>query len=103
MIKPIHEPSIRMVKINIITNICTPFVMIAVCHAEYNAIINKGAADITGSDVVLYVTRYPCLDCALFIIHSGIKKFVYIDKGYDKTRDKEAEEVLKAKLGVAGQ
>ena len=49
--------------------------MITVCHAEYNAIINKGAADITGSDVVLYVTRYPCLECALLIIHSGIKKF----------------------------
>ena len=71
--------------------------MITVCHAEYNAIINKGAADITGSDVVLYVTRYPCLECALLIIHSGIKKFVYIDKGYKKKSDEEAEEVLKAK------
>ena len=75
--------------------------MIAVCHAEYNAIINKGAADITGSDVVLYVTRYPCLECALLIIHSGIKNLVYIDKGYDEERDGETGKVLKVK-GVTG-
>ena len=68
------------------------------CHAEYKAIINKGAADITGSDVVLYVTRYPCLECALLIIHSGIKKFVYLDK----KRDEEDEDVLKAKPDVTG-
>lgn len=47
-----------------------------VIHAEANAILNS-----TNSikDSTLYVTLFPCRECAKLIIQSGIKKIVYLD------------------------
>ena len=67
----------------------------AVCHAEYNAIINKGAADITGENIVLYSTLYPCEECALFIIHSGIKTVKYATWKTNKLTFETAKELFK--------
>ncbi|XP_045778596.1 deoxycytidylate deaminase [Maniola jurtina] len=50
-----------------------------VCHAEMNAIINKNLADV--KDCTIYVTLFPCNECAKFIIQSGITEVVYL---YDK-------------------
>lgn len=52
-----------------------------VCHSELNAILNAGK-DLHGS--TMYVTLYPCNECAKAIIQSGIKRIVYLD---DKYRD----------------
>jgi dCMP deaminase len=46
-----------------------------VVHAEANAIYNKNYADISGG--TLYVTCFPCRECAKAIIQNGIKKVVY--------------------------
>ena len=47
-----------------------------VVHSELNAILNyKG--DLTGSTI--YVTLFPCNECAKAIIQSGIKRVVYKD------------------------
>lgn len=55
-----------------------------VVHAEPNAILNctsslKGAT--------LYVTLFPCNECAKLIIQSGIKKIIYM---CDKYRNEES-------------
>ena len=47
-----------------------------VVHAEYNAILSKGAPSFKGC--TLYVTKYPCHGCAQVIVQSGISKVVYI-------------------------
>jgi len=50
-----------------------------IVHAEANAIINA-TADIEGAEV--YVTMFPCHDCAKLLVQSGIKKIVYRDGKY---------------------
>ncbi len=51
-----------------------------VCHAELNAILNRG--DVSLSDSILYVTLFPCNECAKAIIQSGIKEIVYMSDKY---------------------
>lgn len=54
-----------------------------VCHAELNAILNAEKS-LKGS--ILYVTLFPCNECAKAVIQSGIKKVIYLDDKYhDKT------------------
>ena len=54
----------------------------AVCHAEMNAILNKNSADVRGCTI--YVTQFPCEECAKLIIQSGITKIVYNSLGIDE-------------------
>lgn len=48
-----------------------------VCHAEMNAIMNKNSQSLHGATV--YVTMYPCNECAKLIIQSGIREVVYFE------------------------
>lgn len=57
-------------------NIKYPFV----CHAELNAILNSAAVSLKGC--TLYVTLFPCNECAKAIIQSGIKKVIYAENKY---------------------
>lgn len=55
-----------------------------VCHAELNAILNyHGTGNLKGARV--YVTLFPCNECAKAIIQAGITKIVYADDKYDDT------------------
>jgi len=45
-----------------------------VVHAEVNAIMNKNSATVDGSK--LYVTMFPCNECAKIIIQAGIKEVI---------------------------
>ena len=52
-----------------------------VCHAELNAILNyRGARNF--KDARLYVTLFPCNECAKAIIQSGITEIVYMSDKY---------------------
>ena len=51
-----------------------------VCHSELNAILNSPNHDLRGSR--MYVTLFPCNECAKAIIQSGIRKIVYEDDKY---------------------
>ncbi|MCC8192909.1 MAG: dCMP deaminase family protein [Ruminococcus sp.] len=51
-----------------------------VCHAELNAILNRQAVSLDGSRI--YVTLFPCNECAKAIIQSGIKEVIYFDNKY---------------------
>ena len=53
-----------------------------VVHAEPNAILN---ATCPLDDCTLYVTLFPCNECAKLIIQSGIKEIVYMSDKYDGT------------------
>ncbi|GFR21616.1 deoxycytidylate deaminase [Trichonephila clavata] len=46
-----------------------------VCHAEMNAILNERHT--TLDDCSLYVSKFPCCECAKLIIQSGIKRVVF--------------------------
>lgn len=54
-----------------------------VCHAELNAILNSAAASL--KDCTIYVTLFPCNECAKAIIQSGIRRVVYLDNKYAGT------------------
>lgn len=63
-----------------------------VVHAEANAILNT-SEDLKGK--ILYVTMFPCNECAKLIIQKGIKEVVYLDDKYRyKEQGKVAEELF---------
>ncbi len=51
-----------------------------VVHAELNAILNANGRDL--KDSKLYVTLFPCNECAKAIIQSGVKEFFYLSDKY---------------------
>ncbi|KAL6549450.1 hypothetical protein OROHE_008567 [Orobanche hederae] len=55
-----------------------------VCHAEVNAILNTNHASAAGQR--LYVTMFPCNECAKIIIQSGVSEVIYyVEKSLDNT------------------
>lgn len=54
-----------------------------VCHAELNAILNCAVGSVKGCTV--YVTLFPCNECAKAIIQSGISEIVYMEDKYADT------------------
>ena len=69
-----------------------------VCHAELNAILNSSFASLAGC--TLYVTLFPCNECAKAIIQSGIKRVVYYNNKYAGTEAVKASCILFEKCGV---
>lgn len=69
-----------------------------VCHAELNAILNRNSANLKGC--TLYVTLFPCNECAKAIIQSGIKKVVYKSNKYADSESTKASALLLSKCGV---
>ena len=59
-----------------------------VVHAELNAILNFKGPSLAGS--TLYVTMFPCNECAKAIIQSGIKQVIYYEDKYPDTPSHEA-------------
>ena len=68
-----------------------------VCHAELNAILNYGGGSLEGAKV--YVTLYPCNECAKAIIQCGIKEVIYKS---DKYMDSAATIASKRMFDMAG-
>ena len=67
-----------------------------VVHAEPNAILNS-TSDLTNA--TLYVTLFPCNECAKLIIQSGIKEIVFVS---DKYHDTEASTASRRMFDAAG-
>lgn len=70
-----------------------------VCHAELNAILNRNAGNLRGCTI--YVTLFPCNECAKAIIQSGIREVVYYDNKYDGTNSNRAAWQLFRLSGVS--
>ncbi len=68
-----------------------------VIHAEANAILNaiKNLKDST-----IYVSLFPCNDCAKMIAQSGIKKVVFEDNKYKGTLEVNISEKILSSCGV---
>ncbi|PKK96519.1 MAG: cytidine deaminase [Tenericutes bacterium HGW-Tenericutes-3] len=65
-----------------------------VVHAEANAILNA-TTNLKGSSI--YVTLFPCNECAKLIIQSGIKEIVFESNKYaDSKEHKAAIKMLKS-------
>ena len=67
-----------------------------VCHSELNAILNYTGSTLKQSRI--YVTLFPCNECAKAIIQSGIKEVIYLD---DKYKDTDSVKVSKKMLDMA--
>ena len=70
-----------------------PFVV----HSELNAILNSNGKSLSGAK--LYVSLFPCNECAKAIIQSGIKEIIYLS---DKYSDSPATLASKRMLRSAG-
>ena len=68
-----------------------------VTHAELNAILNYRGGSLEGAK--LYVTLFPCNECAKAIIQAGIKTVVY---GSDKYADESTTKASKLMFKASG-
>ena len=69
-----------------------------VCHAELNAILNSAHNNLKGARV--YVTLFPCNECAKAIIQSGISEVVYYGDKYHDSDSSVAARFMFKKAGV---
>ncbi|MCR4999370.1 MAG: dCMP deaminase family protein [Lachnospiraceae bacterium] len=68
-------------------------------HSELNAILNYRGGSLEGSK--LYVSLFPCNECAKAIIQSGIKEVIYDDDKYQNTPSVIASRRMLKAAGVA--
>ncbi|HZW67671.1 MAG TPA: ComE operon protein 2 [Pseudogracilibacillus sp.] len=61
-------------------------------HAEMNALIQCARFGVATENTQLYVTHFPCLQCAKHIVQAGIEKIYY---EADYRNDKIAEQLFK--------
>lgn len=69
-----------------------------VTHSELNAILNYRGGSLEGAK--LYVSLFPCNECAKAIIQSGIKEVIYGDDKYAKTDAVIASKMMFKAAGV---
>jgi dCMP deaminase len=69
-----------------------------VTHSELNAILNFRGGSLDGS--TLYVTLFPCNECAKAIIQAGIKEVIYYSDKYQDTMQTIASKRLFDAAGV---
>ncbi len=70
-----------------------------VCHAELNAILNyRGTGNMRGARV--YVTLFPCNECAKAIIQAGISEIVYLSDKYETSESTLASKKMFDITGV---
>ena len=69
-----------------------------VVHAEPNAILNS---TVSLENATLYVTLFPCHECAKLIIQSGIKEIVYTENKYQDEDSAKASIRMLNDAGIA--
>jgi len=69
-----------------------------VTHSELNAILNYRGGSLEGAK--LYVTMFPCNECAKAIIQAGIKTIIYDCNKYDGTPSVTASKRMLDAAGV---
>ena len=72
-----------------------------VCHAELNAISNYRGNKKDFEKAKLYVTLFPCNECAKLVIQNGIKEIIYLSNKYDNTDSVKASKKLFDTCGVS--
>ena len=69
-----------------------------VCHSELNAILNSPNHDLRGAR--MYVTLFPCNECAKAIIQSGVKEVYYLSDKYADSMSTLASKRMMDSAGV---
>lgn len=69
-----------------------------VVHAELNAILNTRGKSLAGSR--LYVSLFPCNECAKAIIQAGITEVVYLSDKYNGTPSSVASRRMLDAAGI---
>lgn len=69
-----------------------------IVHSELNAILNYRGGSLENSK--MYVTLFPCNECAKAIIQAGIKELVYRDNLYKDTPEVQASLRMLKTAGV---
>lgn len=70
-----------------------------VCHAEFNAILNtRDGSALQGCTI--YVTLFPCNECAKAIVQTGIKEVIYADDKYHDSIESTASRRILELAGV---
>ena len=67
-------------------------------HAEQNAISDAARRGVSIENSTIYITHYPCINCAKFIISSGIKKIYYHNEYKDDDLVKELFKVSNTEI-----
>ncbi len=70
-------------------------------HSELNAILNYRGGSLDGATI--YVTLFPCNECAKAIIQSGIRRIVYRSDKYDEEPNVIASKRMLRAAGVVMQ
>ncbi len=71
-----------------------------VCHAEFNAILNtRNGSALSGCKI--YVTLFPCNECAKAIVQVGIKEVIYLDDKYHDSTETTASRKILDMAGVS--
>lgn len=52
---------------------------IATIHAEQNALIDCAKRGVSCNNCIAYITHFPCVNCAKYLLAAGIKKIYYIN------------------------
>lgn len=71
-----------------------------VVHSERNAILNYRGSNKDFENAKLYVTLFPCNECAKEIIQVGIKEVYYIEDKYADTNSIKASKKMFDMCGV---
>ncbi|WP_251440183.1 deoxycytidylate deaminase [Veillonella intestinalis] len=69
-----------------------------IVHSELNAILNYRGGSLEGSKI--YVTLFPCNECAKAIIQSGIREVIYWQDKYKDTPEVIASKRMLRTAGV---
>ena len=64
-----------------------------------NAILNKNEANL--KNCTIYVSMFPCNECAKIIIQSGIKKVIYLCDKYHDSEQTKASKILFRMANIA--
>ncbi len=67
-------------------------------HSELNAILNYRGGSLDGA--ILYVSLFPCNECAKAIIQAGIREVVYDSDKYGDTVSTQASKRMLSTAGV---
>ena len=85
----------------IIAAITSRVVSNSATHSELNAILNYRGGSLEGATI--YVTLFPCNECAKAIIQSGIRRIVYDSDKYETTPAVVASKKMLNAAGVVLQ
>ncbi len=71
-----------------------------VIHAEMNALLNYKGNTKSLDGATVYVTLFPCSNCAKALVQAGVKKVIYLSDKYKDTDDNIAAKICFDYCGV---